>query len=33
VDAQAAYQRALNLYPGRLNSLRGIESLQKELIK
>ena len=32
-DALGAYQRALSLYPGRLNSLRGIESLQKELIK
>ena len=32
-DALAAYQRALNFYPGRLNSLRGSASLQKELIK
>jgi tetratricopeptide (TPR) repeat protein len=32
-DALAAYQRALNFYPARLNSLRGIASLQKELIK
>jgi tetratricopeptide (TPR) repeat protein len=32
-DALAAYRRALNLYPGRRNSMRGIESLQQELIK
>ncbi|HKQ14360.1 MAG TPA: hypothetical protein VJT80_13075 [Steroidobacteraceae bacterium] len=32
-DALAAYQRALSLYPGRRNSLRGLGSLQKELIK
>jgi tetratricopeptide (TPR) repeat protein len=32
-EALAAYRRALDLYPGRFNSLRGAASLQKELIK
>jgi tetratricopeptide (TPR) repeat protein len=32
-DALAAYQRALNLYPNRLNSMLGAERAEKELIK
>lgn len=32
-EALAAYRRALDLYPGRFNSLRAVGTMQKELIK